>query len=66
MKSESVPNPKAANTFDVSKLRLSQNFSDQVGVKKEQVVVPVRKPNKQRFFRVHPSPIFDLRPPCLC
>ena len=41
--------------FDLEKLRLSQNFSEQVGVKRIQLNVPVRKPKKQEFFRVHPG-----------
>ena len=43
------------NPFDLSRLRLSQNFSDQIGVKKALITVPVRKPDRQWFIRVHPD-----------
>ena len=41
--------------IDLSKLRLSQNYTEQVGVKKLIVNVPVQKPNRQWFIRVHPE-----------
>jgi hypothetical protein len=41
--------------FDVSNLTLGQNFADASGVKKLLLTIPVRKPNKQDFVRVHPS-----------
>jgi hypothetical protein len=54
--------------FDLSGLRLSQNFAEQVGVKKVLTSVPVRKPDRQWFVRVHPDQawrmnvaILDLR-----
>ena len=40
---------------DLSKLRLDQNFADTVGVKKLLRTVPVRKPGKQEWVRVHPG-----------
>jgi hypothetical protein len=43
------------DTFDIENLRLSQNFGELVGVKKLLTTVPVRKPGKQEFFRVHPG-----------
>lgn len=49
-----------ANSLDPSHLRLSQNFAETVGVKKALITVPVRKPNKQEFFRVHTSPDYRL------
>lgn len=48
------------NPFDPSKLRLSQNFAETVGVKKALITVPVRKPGKQDFVRVHPSDDYRL------
>lgn len=54
--STSLPNTK----FDLSRLRLSQNFVDEIGVKKALVTVPVRKPNRQDFVRVHPDPAFRI------
>lgn len=41
--------------FDPSRLRLSQNFAQSVGVRKLLNTVPVRKPNRQEFIRVHPN-----------
>jgi hypothetical protein len=41
--------------FDLNKLRLSQDFSANLGVKKALLTVPVRKPGRQDFFRVHPG-----------
>ena len=41
--------------FDLDKLRLSQDFAATLGVKKALLTVPVRKPGRQDFFRVHPD-----------
>ncbi len=40
--------------FDPARLRLSQDFGT-VGVKKAIISVPVRKPDRQWFVRVHPD-----------
>jgi len=45
----------AADPYDLSNLRLSQSFTETAGVKKLLTTVPVRKPHKQDFVRVHPS-----------
>jgi hypothetical protein len=50
------------NPFDPVGLRLDQSFADTVGVKKLLTTVPVRKPNRQEFVRVHPDPAFRLTP----
>ena len=50
------------NPFDPASLRLDQSFADTVGVKKLLTTVPVRKPNRQDFVRVHPDPVFRLTP----
>ena len=50
----------SVSQFDPSKLRLSQNFSESAGVKKLVTTIPVRKPNKQDFIRVHTDPISCL------
>ena len=47
-------------SFDLERLRLSQDFADQVGVKKAILTVPVRKPDRQWFIRVHPDPDWRL------
>ena len=43
------------NPFDPQHLRLSQDFTSQIGGKKALMSVPVRKPDRQWFVRVHPS-----------
>jgi len=43
---------------DLNNLLLPQNFAEIAGVKKLLRTVPVRKPNKQDFIRVHPDPAF--------
>ncbi|MGO8763251.1 MAG: hypothetical protein ACLQUS_14800 [Desulfobaccales bacterium] len=48
-------NPVADDPFDLNKLRLSQDFAANLGVKKALLTVPVRKPNRQEFIRVHPD-----------
>src|SRR3954469_25278011 len=48
--------------FDPVALRLDQAFAETVGVKKLLTTVPVRKPNRQDFVRVHPDPGFRLTP----
>ncbi len=46
--------------FDLSRLRLSQDFAGKVGVKKAIITVPVRKPHRQWFVRVHPDESWRL------
>jgi hypothetical protein len=54
---DNTPNP-----FDPAALRLDQSYADTVGVKKLLTTVPVRKPNRQDFVRVHPAPEYRLTP----
>jgi hypothetical protein len=50
------PNDQAGDDlFDLNKLRLSQDYASTLGVKKALLTVPVHKPKKQDFFRVHPG-----------
>jgi hypothetical protein len=49
----------APDPFSPEALRLDQNFSS-VAVKKLITTVPVAKPNKQDFVRVHPDPEYRL------
>ncbi len=42
-----------SDAFDFESLKLPQNFSEHVGVKKHLLAVNVSKPSKQTFFRVH-------------
>jgi hypothetical protein len=48
-----IPDP-----FDPENLRLDQAFTETVAVKKLLTTIPVRKPNKQTFFRVHRDPAY--------
>jgi hypothetical protein len=58
-KENSRPATETADSFpDISKLRLSQEFLETAGARKILTTVPVRKPNKQDFVRVHPDPTF--------
>lgn len=51
------------NPFDnLLALRLNQSYADTVGVKKLLTTVPVRKPNRQDFVRVHPDAGYRLTP----
>jgi hypothetical protein len=54
---ETIPDP-----FNPAALRLDQSYADTVGVKKLLTTVPVRKPNRQEFVRVHPDPRYRLTP----
>src|SRR5690348_3380385 len=56
-KAAAAPDPFA----DLASLRLSQDF-DAAAAKKLLTTVPVRKPNRQDFVRVHPDPAFRLTP----
>ena len=49
-----------STAFDPATVRLSQNFHETLGVKKAVVTVPVRKPARQEFIRVHADPAFRL------
>jgi hypothetical protein len=51
----SASNAAASDPLDLGNLRLSQSFTETAGVKKLLTTVPVRKPNKQDFVRVHPN-----------
>ncbi len=51
-----------ADPFNPAALRLDQSFADTVGVKKLLTTVPVRKPNRQDFVRVHSDPQYRLTP----
>jgi hypothetical protein len=53
--------PSSSDRFDVSRLRLSQDFASSVGVKKALVTVPVKKPEKDWFVRVHPAEEYRLQ-----
>ena len=46
-------------------LRLNQSFAGTVGVKRLLTTVPVRKPGRQDFVRVHPAAEYRLTPAAL-
>jgi hypothetical protein len=46
--------------FDVSRLRLSQDFLAAAGVKKVLNTIPVRKPSKEWFIRTHPDQDYHI------
>jgi hypothetical protein len=52
--------PPPASEFDPAALRLSQDFAATLGVKKLRTTVPVRKPGRTWFVRVHPDPAYRL------
>src|SRR6516164_9157269 len=52
--------PDLTDEFDPANLRLDPEYLRSGGVKKLLTTVPVRKPNKQDFIRVHPVPDYRL------
>lgn len=56
-----APTGKADPFADLRALRLSQDFGATVGVRKALLTVPVRKPTRQEFVRVHPSEAYRLQ-----
>jgi hypothetical protein len=50
-----------ADPFDPANLQLSQDFIGEAGVKKPLTTVPVKKPNKHDFIRVHPDPAYRMQ-----
>jgi len=50
-----------ADPFDLTSLRLSQDFASAVGVKRLITTVPVKKPSKEWFVRTHPDPAYRLQ-----
>lgn len=51
---------KTTDKFSLSNLRLCQNFRENTGVKKHLTTIPVRKPGKQDFVRIHPNPDYRI------
>jgi hypothetical protein len=49
---------ETADPFDIESLRLNPSFLETAGVKKLLMTVPIRRPNPQEFFRVHPDAAF--------
>src|SRR5438876_4932302 len=53
--SSPIPDP-----FDLSRLRLSQDFQAAAGVKKVLMTVPVRKPSKEWWIKTHHDPAYRI------
>jgi hypothetical protein len=51
-----------SDPFDPKNLRLNQSFVDTAGVKKLLTTVPVHKPKKQDYIRVHPDADYRADP----
>ena len=60
LKSESAEENGKPDPFDPASLRVSNNLATGFGVKKLLTTVPVRKPEKTWFVRVHPDPEYQL------
>lgn len=62
---EKLADPPAGeprDPFDPAALRIESTSDTSIGVERPILVVPVRKPDRQTFFRVHPAP--DMRLDC--
>lgn len=53
---------EALDPFDLASLRLDQNYSDGVAVRKLITMIRVGKPQKQHFVRVNPDPGYRISP----
>jgi hypothetical protein len=60
--SESVNTGTAPDPFNPASLRLDPSYAEIIDVKKLLTTVPVRKPNKHEFVRVHPDGSRRLTP----
>jgi hypothetical protein len=47
-------------SFDLSSLRMTQDFGSMVGVKKVITTIPVHKPHKQDFVRIRPGDDYQI------
>ena len=52
--------PSLADKFDPQRLRIAQNFGEVTATQKKLTSVPVNKPNKQQWVRVHPDANYRL------
>jgi len=64
MSEEKVLNIERKLTGDLfdnlDQLKLGQNFSEAISVKKQITTIPIRKPGRQDFIRVHPDESYRL------
>ena len=56
----SIDSASELDPFDPARLRLSQDFASNLGVKRVLTTVPVRKPSKESWVRVRPDEDFRL------
>jgi hypothetical protein len=61
VKPEPCGEADAPDPFDPAALRLSQDYAASMNVKKALLSIPVRKPDKSWFVRVHPSEEYRLQ-----
>jgi hypothetical protein len=55
-------NAKSGNFFDnLDALRIDQNFAEQIGVEKVITRIPIRKPGRQEWVRVHTDENFHIQ-----
>ena len=54
-------NASGTDPFDLTRLRLSQDFVAAAGVKKLLTTVPTRKPSKEWFVQTHPDPAYRIQ-----
>src|ERR1700730_17914768 len=57
-----IENVTAPDPFNPAALRLDPSYAESVGVRKLLTTVPVRKPNRHEFIRVHSDPLYRLTP----
>ena len=60
MRRTRMPDTNTLSDFDLDSLRLKQDFNESLGVQKMLTHVPVRKPNRTNFIRVHPGEDYKL------
>ena len=61
MSDDAVTAIEQDDLFSIENQRLSQDFTSMAGVKKLLTQVPIRKPNRQDFVRVHHDEAYQLR-----
>ncbi len=57
------PQKTEANTeplFDLDRLRITQDFTTEIGLQKHLSTIKTRKPHREEFFRVHPDEAYTL------
>ncbi len=57
---EGQPTPEGKDPFDLTNISVAGVTSEDLGVEKPILVVPVDKPSKQDFFRTHPDPAYRV------